>query len=126
MGPNSNLSKSLKGKVKYLIIIIKWMSKSYSSNLIVSAVSRFNPQTIDELLLVFVTRFSLFFFTLAVGCFIRGYAARLQEVFPSAEQKQVYGNATNNVQSRAELFQAGQIEPVEKGHLSVAIEASCM
>ncbi|MEQ2231301.1 hypothetical protein ILYODFUR_038103 [Ilyodon furcidens] len=83
------------------------MSKSYSSNLIVSAVSRFNPQTIDELLLVFVTRFGLFFFTLAVGCFIRGYAARLQEVFPSAEQKRVYGNATHNVQSRAELFQAG-------------------
>ncbi|MEQ2232879.1 hypothetical protein ILYODFUR_015997 [Ilyodon furcidens] len=32
---------------------------------------------------------------------------RLQ-VFPSAGRKRVYGNATHNVQSRAELFRAGQ------------------
>ncbi|MEQ2241778.1 hypothetical protein ILYODFUR_028835 [Ilyodon furcidens] len=39
----------------------------------------------------------------------------LQEVFPSAERKWVYGNETHNVRSRVELFRAGQIEPVEKG-----------
>ncbi|KAK5601475.1 hypothetical protein CRENBAI_025840 [Crenichthys baileyi] len=49
---------------------------------------------------------------------------RLQEVFPSAEQKRVYGNATHNVRSCAELFWACQIEPVEKGHKTPPPEPS--